>query len=455
MKASQFNVSTVYPKTGETLLFNTLNGAFCAFPADTAARVQRLCGGPAVDPDDAELASFLTARGFLVADDIDEFALVRERSRLGINDTNRLDVIVMPNMNCNLACVYCYESHHKSAMTEETEARLVRWLDRTVPRFKVVLLSWFGGEPLLSYAAVARVQAHVRELCVRHDVGFSSHMTTNGLLLSREKATELAALDLLSYQITLDGSEELHNSLRPLKGGGSSFHRILSNIYALVDVSPTIRVTLRVNYNDTNIDTIPELLALIPSRVRPQLDVVFERIFGEQYAKFLDNMPLRRIGIALEQLYALAKRLGYSVTTNPLGPDKLTYCYADRRSMFLVNYNGDVFKCTVDKFESKDRLGWLGDNGELAWERDRLASWHGVATFEEKCYSCTFAPMCMGGCRKLRSREGTVGDDCQLPFAGFDMRLQQRFASERGDVLETPAATPAGRRRVLPLVSVT
>jgi hypothetical protein len=64
-----------------------------------------------------------------------------------------------------------------------------------------------------------------------------------------------------------------------------------------------------------------------------------------------------------------ARSLGYKVTMNSVAPDQLTYCCADRRSQIVINYNGDVFKCTVDKFDSKDRLGVLEDGGVIAWRK--------------------------------------------------------------------------------------
>ncbi len=435
MKTSQFNFKTDYEKTGETLLFNTLTGAFCAVDAETQAKIERLLNDPGCDTEDSLLVEFLSSRGFLVDDQIDEHQIVRERSALGINDPNRADIIVMPNMNCNFACTYCYEEHSKSEMDETTAARLVAWIERIVPHFKVVLLSWFGGEPLLTYRRVVEIQRRVLELCTQNNVRFSCHLTTNGYLLSPERAAELISLECYSYQITLDGPPETHDSKRPLRGGGSTFDRIISNICALVRTNKSVNVKLRVNYDDSNLDRIPELLERIPQDVRPQLDVVYERIFGQEYSKYVDAMPARRVGVTVEQLYDHARNSGFSVTMNPLQPSRLTYCYADRKSEFVINYNGDVFKCTVDKFESKDRLGWLGDAGTIVWDHDRLARWHAVDTFEEKCYACTFMPMCMGGCRKLRWRERTVGDDCKLPFMGFDKRLQFRYARERGDDL--------------------
>ena len=165
MKASRFNFRTYYSPTNETLLFNTLTGAFVALDEDTTKKVDSLFNG--YNDCDDTLSQDLAEQGFLVSEDFDEIAIVLERNRLGIQDGNRLDVIVMPNMNCNFACPYCYEDHQKSAMTVEVEQRLINWLEKMIPRFKVVLISWFGGEPLLSYETVIKVQEKLK-----HDFSF-------------------------------------------------------------------------------------------------------------------------------------------------------------------------------------------------------------------------------------------------------------------------------------------
>ena len=122
MKPSRFNFRTHYQPTNETLLFNTLTGAFFALDEETIAKVDGIFNSR--DSDNEErLIQELTEQGFLVPDEFDEVAVVLERSRLGIRDSNRLDVIVMPNMNCNFACPYCYEDHQKSAMSDEVEGK--------------------------------------------------------------------------------------------------------------------------------------------------------------------------------------------------------------------------------------------------------------------------------------------------------------------------------------------
>jgi len=399
----------------------------------TAARAEQLLKRPCPSLEDSELADYLFDNGFLVQENTNERDLVLERSRLGIRDPNRLDLTIMPNMNCNFACSYCYESHLKSELSETTTSRLMIWLGRMVPRFKVLFLGWFGGEPLLSYARLVQIQKAVLSLCEVNGVGLSVHLTTNGYLLKPDWARELISLGVLRYQITLDGAAEIHNQRRPLRGGGQSFERITANLFDLARLDKSVSVTLRINYDAATLDSVPDLLMLFPPDVRPQIDVLCEPLFSECHSLGKDGTRAERIASTLEDVYQKASHLGFRVSANDVNPGRLTYCNADRSSQFVLNYNGDVFKCMVSRFESRDRLGWLDSDGNIAWEDGRLKSWHSASAFEEKCYSCKFMPLCMGGCRKLRIRDGTVGNDCKLPFMGFEKRLQYRYARERGD----------------------
>ena len=450
MKRSQYNFSVPYPPTGETLLFNALTGAFSAIEANSYQRIEKLLAHPESKNNPISLTKYLLDQGFLIADECNEIDLIEKRNRLGIQDSNRLDVIVMPNMNCNLSCVYCYETHDQNYMSEETASRLSAWLEKLVPHYKSVLLSWFGGEPLLSYNILTNLQSFVRDLCREQDIQFSSHITTNGFALTPDKASRLIDLDLHSYQITLDGPPDVHNAMRPRNNSRGTFKQIYRNVCDLVNANDLANVKLRINYDASNIDRVSELLTLFPVALRGQINIVLERIFGEEFSNYSDNGNL---SVKVESIYQMARNLGYIVTMDSLSSKRYTYCYADRLSQYVVNFNGDIFKCTVDKFKSSDRLGYLNSLGEISWEDERISDWHEVASFESKCYECKFLPMCMGGCRKVRAKEGTVGDSCKLPFGGFERRLQQRYAQERGDILEeVPEAFEVSGKNQIPVV---
>lgn len=426
MKTSQFIFKTNYPETGEVLLYNTLNGSLLAFENEKQEKLNEILSKKTGIQIDSELESMLAEEDFLISEDFNEIEVVLERSQLGISDENRLDVIIMPTMNCNFACPYCYEDHHKSTISAETQNHLVKWFENIAPKFRTVLINWFGGEPLLGYDAIISLQNRFVKICNDNDLIYSSHITTNGYLLNKNRVRELIQLGIYSYQITIDGSPEYHNKTRILKNGEGTFDRILNNIILLAEEDEQVNIKLRVNYDDKNIMSVYDLLPLFPAHIRSQLVLVCERIFGDSYGVFEDN--LINHGEEVAGLYQYAADLGYSTSQDELVPGRLTFCYADRHNQFLFNYNGDVFKCTVGKFNPAQRLGFLNEAGKVEWDKGKVGGWHAVDTFEEKCYSCTYMPVCMGGCRKMRNIFGTVGDDCTLPFQGFDVNVRNMYS---------------------------
>lgn len=424
MKTSRCIFQTHHEESGDLILYNTFNGALLSFEPDYQHAVQTILCDPQNQLHSPEIYNLLLEEGFIVEDRYDEIAAVLERNRLGIQDSNRLDVIIMPNMNCNFSCVYCYEAHHKSGMEDQTIEQLLSWLHKMIPKFKAVLISWFGGEPLLSYQAIIKIQEQVQKWCIEYNVILHSHITTNGSLLSPDKASQLLSLGIHSYQITLDGPKEMHDSMRPLKGGGSSFDGIFENICSLAEMHPTPHIKLRVNYDERNIGSIKLLLQSVPEKIRHALTLVCEKIFTESFGVVIETMER---GNDIEEIYQYARKLGFRPDNEAMEPNRFTFCYADRANQFTINYNGDIFKCTVQKFESKHRLGHLNQFGEIEWENNRLEKWMALPAFEEKCSACVFMPLCMGGCRKLRAVFGTVGDDCLAPFAGFDKKVQYYY----------------------------
>ena len=427
MKISQFIFKTDYPETGEILIYNTLNGSLLAIEKVNEEKLNKILTQKINIELDTDLEILMAEEDFLISEDFNEIDVVLERSELGINDENRLDVIIMPTMNCNFTCPYCYEDHYKSIISEETQYQLVKWFENIAPRFKTVLINWFGGEPLLAYDAIVSIQKQLIKICQDNDILFSSHITTNGYLINKNRAAELVHLGIYSYQITLDGSREFHNKTRVLKNGEGTFERILDNIIILADEDENVNIKLRVNYDDKNIKSVYELLPLFPQRIRNQLVLTCERIFGGDYGVFENNSINH--GEEVAELYQFSAELGFAnKSEKELVPGKLTFCYADRHNQFLFNYNGDVFKCTVGKFTTEQRLGFLNEMGEIEWDNNKVNSWYAVNTFENKCFSCTFMPVCMGGCRKVRKMFDTVGEDCSLPFQGFDVNVRNMYS---------------------------
>ncbi len=417
MKSSRFNVVSEHPKTGETILFNTLYGSITVWDKSGFRMVKQLLDKPDTIINDKVIKiimSHLVDGKYIINDDVDEIKVVENRKILGMKDENRLDVIIMPNMTCNFACPYCYESHIPSSfMSDETDEAIKRWLVDQVPKFKVLILNWFGGEPLLSFERIISIGKFVKDICNNHDIGFMTNITTNGYLFNEQRIKELIAIGIFSYQITVDGPPEIHNKTRILRDGKDSFRKIFENILLLVRANKKVRISLRVNFNHNNIYAIPELLKLFPEDIRPSLSVVYEPIFGKKCFSATKNISSEEISSKIVDYYHLAQQMGYDVTLESIGIGKLVYCYAERENQFIINYNGDVFKCSVG-FNPEERFGYLSSEGRVILNEKQWNKWFRMDLFEQKCYSCKFLPLCMGGCRKTRIENANTGSFCSL-----------------------------------------
>ncbi|MCJ7481764.1 MAG: SPASM domain-containing protein [Thermodesulfovibrionales bacterium] len=428
MKESQFNIIIEDATTKKTILYNSLYGTLTLWKSSQFNLANRFLQEPNLPLTNIKMKTIksqLLKGKYLIRANIDEFQILRTRKLHGINDPNRLDVVIMPTMNCNFACPYCYEFHQSGTQMSDQTARAVKlWLQKEVPHFKVILLNWFGGEPLLSYKLIISLGTFIKGLCIKHNVALLTNITTNGYLLNKSRIKELIQVGYHNFQVTVDGPAELHNRTRILQDGTGTFTRVFNNIVLLAQAHPKVKISVRVNFNQDNLHSIPELLKLFPSPIRSQLRVVFEPIFGENSISANDNIPSSEISISLTKYYSLAKKLGYDVTLGNIQPGKLVYCYAERNNQFIINYNGDVFKCSVSTFDPKNRIGSLSSDGKINIEKEQLSVWTEIDLFDQRCYSCKFLPLCMGGCRKARLEHGNTGSYCALIPANTSYALK-------------------------------
>jgi uncharacterized protein len=418
MKASQFNITIEDTTTKSVILYNTLYGTLTLWRLSEFDLASRLLDEPKLRLTGAQMKtvkSQLLKGKYLVRANVDELKILRTRKLHGINDPNRLDVVIMPTMNCNFACPYCYELHKSGTlMSDETEQAIRLWLQREVPHFKVLLLNWFGGEPLLSYDRIVGLGTFIKKTCANHKVALLTNITTNGYLLSESRIKELIQTGYYDYQITVDGPENFHNRTRVLHDGTGTFARVFNNIVLLAEAHSKVKISVRINFNQDNLHSIPDLLTLFPAPIRLQLRIVFEPIFGEMCISATENIPSVEISTSLIRCYSLARELGYDVTLGSIQPGKLVYCYAERNNQFIINYSGDIFKCSVSTFDPEDRVGRLSSDGQVTFEQEQLNKWMGIDLFDQGCCSCKFLPLCMGGCRKARIKHGNTGSYCAL-----------------------------------------
>jgi len=151
---------------------------------------------------------------------------------------------------CNLNCIHCYaKAVHQSRDRELTTEEGFNLID-DLATFGVPVLLFSGGEPLL--------RSDLPEL-TRYAVskGIRAVISTNGTLITEEKALLLKNAGVSYVGISLDGLEKVNDHFRGFEG---AFKKALDGIKNCQKVK--LKVGLRFTINKLNIDQVPGIFDL-------------------------------------------------------------------------------------------------------------------------------------------------------------------------------------------------
>lgn len=103
-------------------------------------------------------------------------------------------------------------------------------------------------------------------------------------------------------------------------------------------------------------------------------------------------------------------------------------CYADKTNQAVINYNGDVFKCTARDFTRENRLGVLNEDGTIKWDEKKMKQREGVRLSKDVCKQCRIAPICGGTCTQ-RGLDSGNSNQCirGLDESGKDKIVLNQF----------------------------
>lgn len=91
-----------------------------------------------------------------------------------------------------------------------------------------------------------------------------------------------------------------------------------------------------------------------------------------------------------------------------------------KRYHALINYDGEVFKCTARDFTTQNRLGYLSSTGTIVWEHNSLEKRLVLKFSKSCCHACRIAPLCGGGCCQ-RAHESEYGEQCMYSYSESDI----------------------------------
>ena len=396
MKQSKYNC-ILQDNTG-MVIYNAATDQLVALPPHLANIFNESKAAPEkIKAQHAELYDHLLQKGIFVCDDADETeAYIRKREEYE-RSSGEYTITINPTLACNMSCWYCYESHkNMPAMSADVKLSVLLLIDKLLAdnKLKKLNLSFFGGEPLLYFdKVVVDIINHAKMQCKAFDAKLSIHFTTNAYLLTDNVLKQLEGLDV-SFQITIDGGKQVHDSVRKTKGGEPTYARIVEHIHQTL--SRGFSVGVRFNYTAKSIPSFIDVVKDFSHLQQEQKQLVnftFQRVWQD------NEGDADQVGQQVEHIERVFEQAGLFV--NNAKSYIVPYCYADGVNTAVVNYNGDLFKCTARDFAPKSKEGTLAADGTLRWNerlRKRMSIRHGNDT----CLQCRIYPICHGGCSQMK-----------------------------------------------------
>lgn len=152
---------------------------------------------------------------------------------------------------CNLRCVHCYSDSNAANYPGELTWEEMQNVVQDLAAYQVPSLLLSGGEPLVHPRFFDLVD-------LASSSGLKLTISTNGTLITPEKATQLKAANVAYVGISLDGIGEVHDQFRRKEGAFDAAVRGFRNCH---DVGQ--KTGLRLTLTRHNVENIEQILDFI------------------------------------------------------------------------------------------------------------------------------------------------------------------------------------------------
>lgn len=374
--------------------------------------------------DDGFLEKLISLK--IIVNSNDDDAFIRMKRYIHCSNAfslKSLGVVIVPTMNCNFACPYCYESDlPKDKMSVEIQEKLIKFIENANGS-QNVSICWHGGEPLLAFDVMERI---LSKLFNSPKIKIHSHdLVTNGYLLDPAKVSVLKKYHLNLIQITIDGLKDIHNISRPLKSGLPTYDKIISNVDYFLNEFPECKVMIRINVHENNKSDFPKLYKELTDRWQKYNCNIY-MVYVSDY----ENCKVKCIKLSerVDFFSDLYKNEGISdVKFYPKYRE--IGCTATFQNSFIVGVSGELYKCWVDVGKPEKVIGSL----DKPFENVSLLSDYiiGSDMFNDpKCSKCFLFPVCDGGCniRRLENRDnGKENSMCPIDVKDMAKVLELHY----------------------------
>jgi len=347
-------------------------------------------------------------------------------------DNEEVQIFFVPTYSCNFTCSYCYQSEYpsqqQSLSPEIIDAFFAFVKDKFSDRKKYITL--FGGEPLLAAPKHKKSIEYFIEATKRENIDIA--IVTNGYLL-HEYLPLFDSSFVREIQITLDGTEDIHNQRRRLKNNSPTFNNIVNNIDACL--ARNISVNLRMVVDKENIDNLPDLADMAIEKgwtkhplFKTQIGRNYELHYCQNgHSKLFDRLSLYQhlLKILKEHPQVLEfHKPAFSVmkflAENGNLPNALFDACPACKSEWAMDFTGSIYSCTATVGKPGEKLGTFYPDVTL--DDEKIKTWEQRDVLHiEQCKSCNLQLVCGGGCGSIaQNTHGSIlAPDCR-PIDGLN-----------------------------------
>jgi 12,18-didecarboxysiroheme deacetylase len=187
---------------------------------------------------------------------------------------------------CNLKCVHCYSQSENKAYEGELSTDEGFAMLEDLARFGVPVTLFSGGEPLVRPDLLTLIERTVA-------LGMRAVISTNGTLITEEKAARLRAFNLSYVGVSLDGLRDVNDRFRGVSG---AFEKALAGIRNCRRAG--IKVGLRFTITNRNASEVDGIFDLIREENIPRVcfyHLVYAGRGSNLMSEDLDHEATRRI----------------------------------------------------------------------------------------------------------------------------------------------------------------
>ena len=341
-------------------------------------------------------------------------------------DNDEVQLFFTPWYTCNFDCSYCFQDEYtnpnEKVKTEVVDAFFSYIDEKFTGRQKYITI--FGGEPLLNSPSKKESIKQVISGAKQRNLDIA--IVTNGYHIT-DYIDILKTAKIREIQVTLDGTEHVHDSRRMLRGGAGSFNKIAEGIDLLLENN--IPVNLRMIVDKDNVNDLPELAKFAIQKgwtKSPNFKTALGRNYELHHCQTNNKRLFSRIEM-YQEIYEIVKdfpemlefhKPAFSIAKfifeNGELPNPLFDSCTGAKTEWAFDYSGKIYSCTATVGNIGNVLGTFYP--KIALNEELIEEWEerDVLSINE-CNTCAVRLACGGGCAAVaKSKTGQIhAPDCR------------------------------------------